>query len=41
MASGFNSSKQMIKSLKKISIAHANVLTEKMELVFSEIGIRV
>ena len=38
MASGFNSSKQMIKSLKKISIAHANVLTEKMELVFSEIG---
>jgi predicted transposase YbfD/YdcC len=37
MASGFKSTKQTIKSSKKLSIANATALTEKMELVFSEI----
>lgn len=37
MASGFKSTKQTIKSSKNLSIANANALTEKMELVFSEI----
>ena len=34
---GFKSSKPKIKSSKKLSIANATALTEKMSLVFSEI----
>lgn len=37
MASGFKSQKKPIKSSKKLSIANAAALTEKMTLVFSEI----
>ena len=37
MTSGFKFSKQTTKSSKKLSIANATALTEKMELVFSEI----
>lgn len=37
MASGFKSTNQTIKSSKNLSIAKATALTEKMELVFSEI----
>lgn len=37
MASGFKSPKKTIKSSKKLSIANAAALTEKMALVFSEI----
>ncbi len=37
MTSGLKSSKQTIKSSKKLSIANATALTKKMELVFSEI----
>ena len=37
MGSGFKSAKKTIKSSKKLSIANAAALTEKMALVFSEI----
>ncbi len=37
MTSGFKSLIQTIKSSKKLSIANATALTEKMALVFSEI----
>mgnify|MGYP004553598913 CR=1 FL=1 len=37
MASGFKSAKKTIKNSKKLSIAKASALTERMALVFSEI----
>ncbi|WP_332960940.1 hypothetical protein [Microcoleus sp. AR_TQ3_B6] len=37
MASGFQSRKHRIKSSKRLSIAQATALTEKMALVFGDI----
>ena len=37
MASGFKSPRVQTKKLKTLSISNATALTEKMELVFSEI----
>jgi hypothetical protein len=37
MASGFKSREHRIKSSKRLSIAQASALTEKMALVFGEV----